>query len=75
MYVYEIPSFTTPLITDAYNTAASDNQVDSVNSSFGGCEEDIGAKTFKYLYEFGDGWERSRSSASPMRFPASHTSA
>jgi subtilase family serine protease len=47
LYVYEIPSFTSALITDAYNTAASDNQVDGVNSSFGGCEQDIGAKTVK----------------------------
>ena len=34
--------------------------------------EDVGAKTLKYLYDFGDGWEHSvRSSASPMRCPES----
>jgi subtilase family serine protease len=45
LYIYEIPTFTNANITDAYNTAVSNNKVDSVNSSFGGCEELIGAKT------------------------------
>lgn len=43
--VYEIPKFTNVLITDAFNRVASDNVVDTVNSSFGGCEYDIGTHT------------------------------
>ncbi len=43
--MYEIPSFTNANITDAYARVVSDNAVDAVNSSFGGCEIDIGAKT------------------------------
>jgi subtilase family serine protease len=39
LYVYEFPSFNSDkYITDAYNKVASDNLVDTANSSFGGCE-------------------------------------
>jgi kumamolisin len=39
LYVYEFPSFQSDkYITDAYNKVASDNLVDTANSSFGGCE-------------------------------------
>ncbi|HZY99129.1 MAG TPA: S53 family peptidase [Candidatus Baltobacteraceae bacterium] len=43
--VYEIPNLKNASITDAYNTAVSQNVVDAVNSSFGGCEAAIGTKT------------------------------
>jgi subtilase family serine protease len=42
LYVYETPNFlNVPLtaVTDAYNQVVSDNKVDSVNSSFGACED------------------------------------
>ncbi|HTA37937.1 MAG TPA: S53 family peptidase [Candidatus Acidoferrales bacterium] len=45
--VYEIPKLSNGAITDAYNRVASDNKVDTVNSSFGGCEALLGAKTMK----------------------------
>jgi kumamolisin len=39
LYVYEFPNFDKDsYITDAYNKVASDNIVDTANSSFGGCE-------------------------------------
>jgi len=43
--MYEIPSLKNASITDLYNRVVSDNTVDTLNSSFGGCEVDIGAKT------------------------------
>ncbi|HTU83215.1 MAG TPA: S53 family peptidase [Candidatus Acidoferrales bacterium] len=36
--VYEIPKLTSSDITDAYNKAVSDDVVDALDSSFGGCE-------------------------------------
>jgi kumamolisin len=45
--VYEIPKLSNGAITDAYNRVVSDNKVDTVNSSFGACEVDIGSKTLK----------------------------
>ncbi|HTX58409.1 MAG TPA: S53 family serine peptidase [Verrucomicrobiae bacterium] len=45
--VYEIPSLKNAQITDAYNTVVSDNVVDTLNSSFGGCEAGVGASTLK----------------------------
>jgi kumamolisin len=43
--VYEIPNLKNKSITDAYNAVVSQNAVDAVNSSFGGCEVAIGTKT------------------------------
>ena len=43
--MYEIPSLKNAEITDAYNTIVSENVVDTVNSSFGGCEIGLGAST------------------------------
>jgi kumamolisin len=43
--VYEIPSLKNANITDAYNAVVSQNAVDAVNSSFGGCEVAIGKRT------------------------------
>ncbi len=43
--LYEIPSLKNANITDAYNDVVSQNAVDAVNSSFGGCEAAIGKKT------------------------------
>jgi len=43
--VYEIKNLSNRNITDAFETAASDNAVDAVNASFGGCEVGIGEKT------------------------------
>lgn len=45
LWIYEIPSLTNVNITDAFNTAVSDNKVDSMNVSFGGCEALVGSKT------------------------------
>lgn len=42
---YEIPNLKNANVTDAYNTVVSQNAVDAVNSSFGGCEVAIGTKT------------------------------
>lgn len=42
LYVYETPNFANvPLtaVTDAFNRIVADNKVDSVNSSFGACED------------------------------------
>lgn len=38
LYVYEMPTLQLKNITDAYNAIVSDNVVDVVNSSFGGCD-------------------------------------
>lgn len=43
--VYEVPNLKNANVTDAYNTAVSQNAVDALNSSFGGCEVAIGTKT------------------------------
>jgi len=42
LYVYGIPTLATNHITDAYNRAVSDDLVDAVDSSFGGCESLLG---------------------------------
>lgn len=53
--VYEIPALANNYITDAYNRVVSDNIVDAVNSSFGGCEVALGraAVTWSALAEQG----------------------
>ncbi|HEY1978046.1 MAG TPA: S53 family peptidase [Candidatus Baltobacteraceae bacterium] len=43
--VYEIKNLKNKSITDAYDAAVSQNAVDALNSSFGGCEAAIGTKT------------------------------
>jgi kumamolisin len=45
LYVYEMPSLKNAYITDVYNSVVAANKVDTVNSSFGGCEADVGMKT------------------------------
>lgn len=47
VYMYEIPQLATNNITDGYNKAVSDNLVDTLNSSFGGLEPQIGFTTAK----------------------------
>jgi pseudomonalisin len=42
IYVYETPSLSNAHITDTYARIISDNFADVVNSSFGGCETEIG---------------------------------
>ncbi len=55
LFMYEIPSLTNQNITDAYNKVVADNIVDTLNSSFGGCEADVGksAETWSMLAEQG----------------------
>jgi kumamolisin len=55
VYVYETPSLSNAHITDAYAKIISDNFSDVVNSSFGGCETEIGktARSWSALAEQG----------------------
>jgi kumamolisin len=55
LYIYIVPVISPVNITDAYNRVVSDNKVDSVNSSFGGCEEEVegSAKSWNALAEQG----------------------
>jgi pseudomonalisin len=49
-YEYLMPSLTDKSIEDAYNRVVSDNLVDAVNSSFGGCETDD--PSFEYVTNY-----------------------
>ncbi len=53
-YAYEFPDFSNlAYITDAYNTVVTQNRADVVNSSFGGCEPQVGsnvARAWNLLY-------------------------
>jgi subtilase family serine protease len=49
-YEYLMPSLTDKSIEDAYNRVVSDNLVEAVNSSFGGCETDD--PSFEYVTNY-----------------------
>jgi pseudomonalisin len=49
-YEYLMPGLTDRSIEDAYNRVVSDNLVDAVNSSFGGCETDD--PSFEYVTNY-----------------------
>lgn len=49
-YEYLMPGLTDKYIEDAYNRVVSDNIVDAVNSSFGGCETDD--PSFEYVTNY-----------------------
>lgn len=49
-YEYLMPDLTDRSIEDAYNRVVSDNLVDAVNSSFGGCETDD--PSFEYVSNY-----------------------
>ncbi len=53
--VYETPKLTTNYIADAYNQAVSDDDVDALNSSFGGCDvyAPFAAKTWSEIAKQG----------------------